>query len=64
LLAYFQGLNREDVADLEAPLGMLYQLEPKPYGVEFKAWRYNSERDDFEHLPDYKLQRTPTLARD
>jgi 6-phosphofructo-2-kinase len=58
LLAYFQGLNREDVADLDCPLGMLYQLEPKPYGVEFKAWRYNPATDDFDHLPDYKLRRT------
>jgi 6-phosphofructo-2-kinase len=58
LLAYFQGLKREDVADLDCPLGMLYQLEPKPYGVEFKAWRYNSETDDFDYLPDYKLRRT------
>jgi 6-phosphofructo-2-kinase len=58
LLAYFQGLKREDVADLDCPLGMLYQLEPKPYGVEFKAWRYNSVTDDFDHLPDYKLRRT------
>ncbi|KAJ4370010.1 6-phosphofructo-2-kinase [Neocucurbitaria cava] len=57
LLAYFQGLNREDVADLDCPLGMLYQLEPKPYGVEFKAWRYNSETHDFDLLPDYKLRR-------
>ncbi|EAT86649.2 hypothetical protein SNOG_05585 [Parastagonospora nodorum SN15] len=58
LLAYFQGLKREDVADLDCPLGMLYQLEPKPYGVEFKAWRYNPETEDFDHLPDYKLRRT------
>ncbi|KAF2878281.1 6-phosphofructo-2-kinase-domain-containing protein [Massariosphaeria phaeospora] len=57
LIAYFQGLKREDVADLDCPLGMLYQLEPKPYGVEFKAWKYNSETDDFECLPDYKLRR-------
>ncbi|KAF2711227.1 bifunctional 6-phosphofructo-2-kinase/fructose-2,6-bisphosphate 2-phosphatase [Pleomassaria siparia CBS 279.74] len=62
LLAYFQGLNREDVADLDCPLGMLYQMEPKPYGVEFKAWRYNSATDDFEHLPDYKLRRATTQS--
>ncbi|KAF2119023.1 6-phosphofructo-2-kinase-domain-containing protein [Lophiotrema nucula] len=60
LLAYFQGLNRDDVADLDCPLGMLYQMEPKPYGVEFKAWRYNAEKDEFEHLPDYKLRRATT----
>lgn len=59
LLAYFQGLKREDVADLDCPLGMLYQLEPKPYGVEFKAWRYNSDTDDFDYLPKYKLRRAP-----
>lgn len=57
LLAYFQGLKREDVADLDCPLGMLYQLEPKPYGVEFKAWRYNANLDDFELLPNYELRR-------
>lgn len=62
LLAYFQGLKREDVADLDCPLGMLYQLEPKPYGVEFKAWRYNTKTDDFDHLPEYKLQRAPLQA--
>jgi len=28
LLAYFKGLKREDVADLDVPLGMLYVLEP------------------------------------
>jgi 6-phosphofructo-2-kinase len=64
LLAYFRGLKREDVADLDCPLGMLYQLEPKPYGVEFKAWRYNSDRDDFDHLPDYKLRRANPPAID
>lgn len=61
LLAYFQNLNREDVADLDCPLGMLYQLEPRPYGVEFKAWRYNPQIDTFEYIPDYKLHRSGTL---
>jgi 6-phosphofructo-2-kinase len=28
LLAYFLGLRREEVADLDCPLGMLYMLEP------------------------------------
>ena len=28
LLAYFKGLKRDDVADLDVPLGMLYMLEP------------------------------------
>lgn len=28
LLAYFRGLKREEVADLDVPLGLLYMLEP------------------------------------
>lgn len=28
LLAYFKGLHRDEVADLDVPLGMLYMLEP------------------------------------
>lgn len=28
LLAYFKGLRRDEVADLDVPLGMLYSLEP------------------------------------
>ncbi|KAI9674860.1 MAG: hypothetical protein M1829_003600 [Trizodia sp. TS-e1964] len=58
LLAYFKGLNREDVADLEVPLGMLYMLEPKPYGVDFKAYQYNGKEDRFEYLPEYQLKAT------
>lgn len=77
LLAYFKGLKREDVADLDVPLGMLYMLEPvsqsssifllsivlitsiqKPYGVEFKAYRYNAQTDWFDYIPGYELRRT------
>ncbi|KAL9131723.1 MAG: hypothetical protein Q9217_000398 [Psora testacea] len=57
LLAYFKGLKREDVADLDVPLGMLYMLEPKPYGVEFKAYRYNAETEWFDLVPNYELRR-------
>ncbi|KAI9685652.1 MAG: hypothetical protein M1820_010753 [Bogoriella megaspora] len=61
LLAYFRGLGREEVADLDVPIGMLYCLEPKPYGVDFKAYRYNAQREWFEHLPDFELK---TVAAD
>lgn len=56
LLAYFRGLKRDEVADLDVPLGMLYMLEPKPYGVDFKAYRYNPETDWFDHIPDFELR--------
>ena len=68
LLAYFKGLKRSDVADLDCPLGMLYCLEPKPYGVDVKAYRWKGingegEGDDdgqprFEIVPDYELRRS------
>lgn len=57
LLAYFMGLRRDQVADLDCPLGMLYALEPKPYGVEFKAYRYNPSEDTFDYIPDYQLKK-------
>ncbi|KAL2370702.1 6-phosphofructo-2-kinase [Blastomyces gilchristii SLH14081] len=56
LLAYFRGLKREELADLDVPLGVLYMLEPKPYGVEFKAYRYNPSTDWFDFMPNYELR--------
>lgn len=57
LLAYFRGLKREEVADLDVPIGMLYCLEPKPYGVEFKAYRWDKEQEWFFEEPGFRLQR-------
>ncbi|KAK5107652.1 hypothetical protein LTR62_000933 [Meristemomyces frigidus] len=57
LLAYFRGLRREEVADLDVPLGMLYCLEPKPYGVDFKAYQWDREREWFYEVPDFQLKR-------
>lgn len=34
LLAYFQGLKREDISDLDVPLGVLYMLEPVSRSLE------------------------------
>ena len=36
LLAYFKGLQRDDVANLDVPLGMLYMLEPVSVPRVFK----------------------------
>ena len=57
LLAYFRGLKREEVAELDVPIGMLYCLEPKPYGVDFKAYRWSKEEEWFFEVPNFKLQR-------
>ncbi|KAK4505271.1 hypothetical protein PRZ48_003234 [Zasmidium cellare] len=57
LLAYFRGLRREEVADLDVPIGMLYCLEPKPYGVDFKAYQWDKATEWFYEVPDFKLRR-------
>lgn len=57
LLAYFRGLNREEVADLDVPIGMLYCLEPKPYGVDFKAFQWDRDTEWFYEVPDFQLRR-------
>jgi 6-phosphofructo-2-kinase len=57
LLAYFRGLDRTQVADLDVPIGILYCLEPKPYGVDFKAYRWDRAAEWFFEVPDFKLQR-------
>lgn len=56
LLAYFLGLQREDVASLDVPLGTLYMLEPKPYGVEFRAYQYNPQTEWFDDLENFQLK--------
>lgn len=58
LMAYFMDLTREDIADLDVPLGRLYAIEPKPYGIEFHAYQYSEESGWFDELPSYKPQKT------
>jgi len=57
LMAYFMDLTREDITDMDVPLGMLYAIEPKPYGIAFHAYRYNEELSTFDELPNYKPQK-------
>jgi 6-phosphofructo-2-kinase len=57
LLAYFLGLGREVVADLDVPIGMLWCLEPKPYGVDLKAYQWQPAQQWFTEVPDFKLKR-------
>ncbi|KAK7977571.1 6-phosphofructo-2-kinase 1 [Apiospora saccharicola] len=58
ILAYFMDLTRGDIADLDVPLGMLYAIEPKPYGIEFHAYKYNEAVGSFDEMPNYKPTRT------
>lgn len=58
LMAYFMDLTRNDIADLDMPLGVVYAIEPKPYGIEFHAYKYNEADEWFDEIPDYKLQKT------
>ncbi|AEO71681.1 uncharacterized protein THITE_2124399 [Thermothielavioides terrestris NRRL 8126] len=58
LMAYFMDLTREDIADLDLPLGLLYSIEPKPYGIEFHAYKYNEATEWFDEIPDYKPRKT------
>ncbi|KAK3387683.1 histidine phosphatase superfamily [Podospora didyma] len=58
LMAYFMDLTRDDIADLDVPLGILYAIEPKPYGIEFHAYKYNEEQSWFDEMPNYKPQKT------
>ncbi|KAI1320768.1 6-phosphofructo-2-kinase [Xylariaceae sp. FL0255] len=58
LMAYFLDLTREDIADLDMPLGVVYAIEPKPYGTEFHAYKYNEAEEWFDEIPDYKPQKT------
>lgn len=57
LMAYFMDLTRDDITDMDVPLGMLYSIEPKPYGIAFHAYKYNEDQGWFDELPHYKPQR-------
>ena len=56
LLAYFLGLKRDEVASLLVELGWVWCLEPKPYGVALKAYRFDDETGGFVYVPDFKLR--------
>ncbi|KAJ2978069.1 hypothetical protein NUW58_g7612 [Xylaria curta] len=58
LMAYFMDLTRDDIADLDMPLGVVYAIEPKPYGIEFHAYKYNEAEGWFDEIQDYKPRKT------
>ncbi|KAL3427563.1 6-phosphofructo-2-kinase 1 [Phlyctema vagabunda] len=54
LMAYFMDLTRDDIAHLDVPLGMLYSIETRPYGIDFHAYKYDETANTFNELPNYK----------
>ncbi|KAH7133204.1 6-phosphofructo-2-kinase-domain-containing protein [Dactylonectria estremocensis] len=57
LMAYFMDLSLADITDMDVPLGMLYAIEPKPYGVAFHAYKYDEAMGWFNEMPNYKPQK-------
>jgi 6-phosphofructo-2-kinase len=53
LLGYFMGLGRDEVATLNVPLGHLFVIEPKPYGVDFRVYKHDPETRWFDLVPDF-----------
>ncbi|KAG5958437.1 hypothetical protein E4U58_005365 [Claviceps cyperi] len=57
LMAYFMDLTHEDITDMDVPLGMLYSIEPKPYGIAFHAYKYNEAMGWFDEMSNYRPQK-------
>ena len=57
LMAYFMDLSHADITDMDVPLGMLYSIEPKPYGIAFHAYKYDEAQGWFNEMPNYKPQK-------
>lgn len=57
LMAYFMDLSLADITDMDVPLGMLYAIEPKPYGVEFHAYKYDEAEGWFNEMPNFRPQK-------
>lgn len=57
LMAYFMGLEPNEIIELDIPLGMIFSIEPKPYGIEFHAYKYNEEAGTFDEASDYQVRK-------
>nr|OQO31058.1 hypothetical protein B0A51_01625 [Rachicladosporium sp. CCFEE 5018] len=63
LLAYFRGLDRREVAELEVPIGVLYCLEPKPYGVDVKVYRWDRRTEWFNEIRQEDIGKDERVER-
>jgi 6-phosphofructo-2-kinase len=53
MMAYLMNLPQSDVAGLDMPLGMVISVEPKPYGMEVHAYKYNETTAEFDEVENY-----------
>jgi 6-phosphofructo-2-kinase len=59
LMAYLLDLTRDDIADLDMPLGMLYSVETKDNDIELHAYRYKEDASDFMEVPSHLRSQRP-----
>ena len=57
LIAYFMDIDRDQVADLNVPLGDLFVMEPKPYGVEYHVYRFNKDTKWFDEVLNWRPEK-------
>jgi 6-phosphofructo-2-kinase len=47
LLAYFAGIDLNEMLSIDVPMHSVFQLDPKPYGTEIKRYLYNTHTKSF-----------------
>ncbi|KAJ9613252.1 6-phosphofructo-2-kinase [Cladophialophora chaetospira] len=50
LLAYFQESNWDAITEVEVPLGRVFCIEPRPYGVTIESYQYDEHTQEFEKV--------------
>ncbi|KAG1294665.1 hypothetical protein G6F66_005006 [Rhizopus arrhizus] len=48
LLGYLLEWSQTQMPHMLVPIHTVYELRPKPYGVELTIWSYDEEKDEFE----------------
>ncbi|KAI8641517.1 6-phosphofructo-2-kinase-domain-containing protein [Parasitella parasitica] len=52
LLSYLLEWSQTDTPHMLVPIHTVYELRPKPYGVELTTWCYDDDADDFKELKE------------
>ncbi|KAH6680888.1 6-phosphofructo-2-kinase [Halenospora varia] len=59
LLAYFSGLQRDDLGELVIPKDSVFCFEMKPYGIDVRTFTYCVESSSFQPVPNSSLKFFP-----